>query len=271
MKISMRSIQKLTELINGDLSEITPYKSGPNLVKFFNCIGFNDVYKQGFPSRSTYTQNNIIKLNNKNNAELVIKEFFNPIDYIENGALLTQMLEEFNKYLDYDGYQVTIENKKACIKSVEGVPVKIENHEKIGTDFAKEQVEKCENKIVSQDYDGAITNARSLMEDVIRDVYKMATGIALDSTGDLIKDYQKLKKELNLSENSEASMALKQITSGLTSIVNGLAAIRNKMSDGHSRTVKPRRHHAKLVVNSAKTFVDFLYDTLEYQKTEKNN
>lgn len=39
------------------------------------------------------------------------------------------------------------------------------------------------------------------------------------------------------------------------------------MSDSHTRETAPSRHHAKLVVNSTKTIVDFLYDVLEYQKT----
>jgi hypothetical protein len=52
----------------------------------------------------------------------------------------------------------------------------------------------------------------------------------------------------------------------LTSVVSGLAPLRNKMSDAHARTFRPARHHAKLAVNAAKTAVDFVLETFEYQR-----
>jgi hypothetical protein len=38
------------------------------------------------------------------------------------------------------------------------------------------------------------------------------------------------------------------------------------MSDAHARQYRPHRHHAKLAVNAAKTVVDFLQDSFEYQQ-----
>lgn len=47
MNISSKTSEKLRNLIN----EETEYRSGPKLVKFFNTLGFNHSYGQGFPSR----------------------------------------------------------------------------------------------------------------------------------------------------------------------------------------------------------------------------
>ena len=58
---------------------------------------------------------------------------------------------------------------------------------------------------------------------------------------------------------------MKQALSGGSNIINGLAAMRNKMSDAHGVAYKPSRHHAKLAGNSAKTLADFLFDTMSYQ------
>ena len=68
------------------------------------------------------------------------------------------------------------------------------------------------------------------------------------------------------AERPDISESLRQLLRGLVSIVGGLAPLRNKMGDAHARTYKPARHHAKLAVNVAKTFLDFVYDTFEYQK-----
>jgi len=52
MNINLKSLEKLRELIN----EETEYRSGPKLVSFFNELGFNDSYRQGFPSRWFFTE-----------------------------------------------------------------------------------------------------------------------------------------------------------------------------------------------------------------------
>ncbi len=58
---------------------------------------------------------------------------------------------------------------------------------------------------------------------------------------------------------------LKQILTGLSSIVFGLAGLRNKMSDAHATNYKPAERHAKLTINVAKTLAEFLNDTHEHQ------
>ena len=52
MILQSQSLKKLGSLIN----EETQYRSGPQLVQFFNELGFSDARDgQGFPSRASYT------------------------------------------------------------------------------------------------------------------------------------------------------------------------------------------------------------------------
>jgi hypothetical protein len=62
---------------------------------------------------------------------------------------------------------------------------------------------------------------------------------------------------------------LRQILSGLTSVVSGLSTLRNTMSDSHVISYKPSEHHARLAVNASKTICNFLFDTKEYQMKGK--
>lgn len=64
---------------------------------------------------------------------------------------------------------------------------------------------------------------------------------------------------------ADISDPLRQILTGLTSAVNGSAAIRDKMSDAHAATYRPSRHHAKLAVYAATTLAVFLFETKNYQ------
>jgi hypothetical protein len=62
MRISKKTIEILAKIITGD-SKISPYKTGSELVKFFNEIGSNDLYGEGFPSRWFYAEEKIREFN----------------------------------------------------------------------------------------------------------------------------------------------------------------------------------------------------------------
>jgi hypothetical protein len=44
MKLSELTIDSIKEFISGD-NQLTPYLTGPEILKLFNRIGFKDVYK----------------------------------------------------------------------------------------------------------------------------------------------------------------------------------------------------------------------------------
>lgn len=98
----------LRKLIN----EETEYRSGPELVKFFNDLGFNDTYEQGFPSRHSFTDDKLKTLNNRNVIDKVINKLFDPINFIDKEDRLNSLIIDFNKYLEFDGYQIVkLKNK----------------------------------------------------------------------------------------------------------------------------------------------------------------
>lgn len=82
----------------------------------------------------------------------------------------------------------------------------------------------------------------------------------------MLKLYKRVQKLLNLEPNrKDISEPLRQVLSGLVSVISGLSAIRNKMGDSHAITYRPSQHHAKLVVSAAITLADFLYASKNYQ------
>lgn len=87
--------------------------------------------------------------------------------------------------------------------------------------------------------------------------------------GDMLKAYSRVRTLLHLDPGrKDISDAIKQVLTGLATIVHGLATMRNKMSDAHGTLYRPSRHHANLAVNSAKTLADFLFETMAYQKSK---
>ena len=53
------------------------------------------------------------------------------------------------------------------VVSFEGVDIEAGTLAEVDNDFVTEPIQKCDRKINDQDYDGAITNSRSLAESTI--------------------------------------------------------------------------------------------------------
>lgn len=111
MILQKKTIEKLRDLINSE----TEYRSGPQLVSFFNNLGFNDIYGSGFPSRSTYTESRLEQLNGHPEIDKCIKTIFSPVNFINRFSELKNLIVDFNQYLAFDGWQIIIEGKEVKI------------------------------------------------------------------------------------------------------------------------------------------------------------
>lgn len=280
MKISERTIKRLGEIITG-VAKLSPYRSGPQLVTFFNELGCNDVYGQGFPSRWTYAESSIRQFNDTPNLRKVVISALDPRDFLEGkiwneetrmheDADINQAVAHINEFLDYDGYEVVPHGKGYEVVDKTRGEILFEavlKPDHLSHLFIKEQTEKCRTKISLNDFDGAITNARSLVEAVLIDIEKEVDKAPPKYDGDLPKLYKRVQKHLNLSPDNKAiSDSLKQTLTGFVSIISGLSGLSNKMGDRHAREYKPSKHHAVLLVNAAMTLSNFLFDTYSYQK-----
>ena len=271
MKISDFSAQKIGEFIAGD-PDGWPYRSGPKLVAFFNKMGFREVYGQGFPSRATFAKEKVAELNGKPKLKDAVREMLDPRLWLEvtNGTVEI-CAEQINEILRYDGYEVVRDGNFYKVRELAGAVIEVEHRfeesEELSELVIEEQIQKCREKVEVGDYSGAITNARSLIEAVcVKIEADLDPDNAQGNDGDLVKLFNRVRKLLNLDPSrQDISDSLKQVLAGLSNIINGLAAMRNKMSDAHGVAYKPSRHHAKLAVNSAKTLADFLFDTMSYQ------
>ncbi len=273
MKLSEQTISAIGKIVTGD-EKLSPYRSGPQLVRLFNDYGENDVYGQGFPSRWQYAEDKIRSLNGTEAIGALLCQVLDPREFIDTEFNEYDAVQYINSRLKYDGYEVVIDNGSAKIRDLSGVAVSCEHpfrgSEKERHIFIDEQIQKAETKIKEGDYDGAITNARSLLEAVLTELEAILVTNPPKYDGDLPKLYKRVQKQLNLEPGrSDIEEPLKQVLSGLVSIVSGLAGLSNRMGDRHVRSYKPSKHHAALVVNTAKTMANFLFETYQFQKKTK--
>lgn len=269
MKISERTIKFLGKTLCGD-NGILPYKTGPQLVNFFVEFGVDDQYGEGFPSRWKYTEDKVRQFNGTPELKQIIESSVDPRDLMEAGIKpeeLDEFLKPINNYLSFEGFELKKVGQFFKIHDLKGIIVEPETVKGLYHDFIQEQITKCHSKIDQGDFNGAITNARSLAEAVMIEIIEQHEGKEIKNEGNIDNLYKQVKKILNLTiEPKILPPTVTQILSGLDSIIFGLAGLSNNSGDRHANKFKTMKHHARLAVNSTMTLVDFLLDSKEYQK-----
>ena len=119
MFLCEQSIKRLRIIINGDNTD--DYRSGPDLVSFFNKLGFNDCYGQGFPSRWIFTELKLNEINGTTKLESCIKSIFAVNNYIGRIDYLDNLIYEFNQYLAFDKLKIFRENEKILIGKIDKI------------------------------------------------------------------------------------------------------------------------------------------------------
>ena len=281
MRLSPRTLDKLTAIITGD-GGASPYRGGPKIIEFFNALGWRESYGQSFGSRNPHTRAKLEELNDTPRmSEAVLLAF----DFWGEGGFDPETCgAEFNKVLMRDGFRLAKESGQGWFEDgryVDGAPhlvLRLIGGGTVAPDalatvdhaILREQIGKCQEKIASGDCSGAITNAYTLIEALLKDLLRKMGISFKEDEGDIRGLYNALKGPLNLDPKAESlEVHLKTILDGFQKLIAGLYAVSNKASDRHDRRYEPAPHHAKLVVNSAFALGEFLCDTYDYQRAKR--
>lgn len=140
--------------------------------------------------------------------------------------------------------------------------------QRVTSDYVRETWRKALDRR-STDPEGAITIARTLLESVCKHILD-ETGTPYKDAEDLPKLYSLVAQQLHLSPSQHAEQVFKQILGSCQSVVEGLGALRNRLSDAHGKGksgARPAPRHAELAVNLAGTMATFLLETQEARKS----
>lgn len=266
MKISDFLARNLASSVTGDDTHF-PYRTGEKLVLFFNQLGFKDVYPESvIQSRRIYTQTRIKELESDNLLKRLVDMVLDPRTFFDTSLNINEAAEYMKSYLKLEGYDLTNNDGRYRLITKETGIVEHREIEILSYDFINEQIDKCGEKIQNGDYDGAITNSRSLIESICIQIIEKINKSPYKSDGKLQSIYKDLKDVMNLNiDKSKYPDSIIEILSGLITIINGISGISNNASDRHHRIYKPQKHHAKLAVNVALSFCVFIVESYQYQ------
>ena len=270
MELRDATLLAVAGIITGD-DQRSAYRTGAKVERFLGRFGQVDPYPGGTYSRVRYTVEVLEGFRGTNALARAVAACVDPADYLNTGFSADTAVAYLNEYLAFDGYELVRRGRDWTVvvasKSSVSIEALVKATDPLTHEFIHEQLDKCERKLGEGDHDGAITNARALLEAVLREVESRVTGSTTDTKGDLAKHYKAVQKLLHLEpDRKDIDGSLRQMLSGLVSIVHGVSAARNSMSDAHARTYRPSAHHARLVVNAAQTLADFLLASYEAQR-----
>ena len=123
---------------------------------------------------------------------------------------------------------------------------------------------------VTNDPDGAITAARTLVESVCKHILDDES-VEYSESADLPNLWHQTAERLNLSPRQQQDKNLKVVLGNCQSIVSQLAAIRNVDGDAHGKgrhSDRPSIRTARLAVNLAGSMASFLVEEWQHQRPE---
>lgn len=262
----MKSIARIDDVKQMLLVEMEMFRGSQYQSTFqFNEIISNQLFNECRLMLSKLNQKfpNELEVHEELLNSRTVKEFLEAISYgceygrFDEHIKIANIFNQYANYLEDRLYEVSI------IKVEPYIP------EELTFDVIRETLKWCDDNIENGDYGSAITNAKTLIESVFKELLNEfgQDTERFDSFPTLKKDvFNKLKMS---TKNEDYDKSLIKVISGLHTTIDGINSIRNIAGNGHMAKAKPEEHHAVLVVNAAKTVVTFLFQTYEYQNSKK--
>lgn len=273
-RISFKTIEAIAAIVCGDRVDIdkslSPYRSHAKLTEFFEeDLAILKLSPVEPASRPKWTASWLKHTNGTPELKKIVEASVRPSDYESTDFRVESAVEHLNRFLKHDDLRLVRSGKRYVLTSQHGValPEIIAEADVLSVEYIQELAGKCDTRLSDGELEGAITVARTMIEAVLTELEGRLCDKAGDYKGELGKQFKAVAKHLGMDAGrTDLDDNFKQVVNGLTNVVNGLAPIRNKMSDGHARAHKPAPHHARVIVNAAKTVATFLIDSYIFQR-----
>ena len=281
--------KEIIEILDGDkiIEEIDcidkikmPYLSGPQLCALSQKFGCHQEYywansKKPNLSRWMYLDNlidHLIKegrmneflhyMFSKERFVSELKSLKSPTEIDERyNYIISSVINKINSILYFSNYELNIINNNYIVNKIgEKIEIKLPTLKAIDSNYIKNLTERANKDIIENNYDSAITKARTILEETFCYVIELKKEEPSDS-GDIHKLYKQVKSLYNMHTDKDMDTRINKLLSGLENIVQSLSEMRNNGSDSHglgSKRINIDSYHARLCVNSASIMAEFI-------------
>jgi len=298
MLLSSVSIERLANIIIGSTglgivrnkADVDELLSSYGLAKdkYDDCfedypeIRNNTQYSSNDFKLNHYTRLKIQELNGYEDLSFFCNEFINEIYNYDTILEIVSYLNEVFLKDNYEFIHIEVDNRYALF-TIDDTMVSyscyFKESEKGQYKLIQEHTDKCINRIRSNDYSGAITSSRSLLEQILREIQLelITKGKKSRYGGDFEDLFKNVLEKLDISYGYKAKIknAYDNINEGFQILVKGMNLLRHGMSDAHNISDIPTKKDALLAVNTSKTLANFIveyyFENRERLVDEKDN
>ena len=188
------------------------------------------------------------------------------IDYAYK-IIIERVIKEINELLKFSQKELAIVSDNIIIKPVtDDIKIETPKIKNMDGKYIQSKANQAKVHIEQGQYDTALTQARTILEEVFCYVLerKNIEPIAAGKIGEL---YKQVREVYNMHIDDNTDKRVKKLLSGLNTIVDAIAEMRNQISDAHGqgeKRISIRDYHARLAVNSAITAAEFILSVYEY-------
>lgn len=288
MRLSNRTVNTLAEMICGGEGGVQgsqgwtnfPYRTSSELTEFFSNAGLDDVHDG---STRTWWVLQVLKRLNKLSVDddsppsgplaSVIRELLDPAEFKHDSDRRAAAIDNVNSVLDRDGLGVYLDHRSRCClrKTSAGHAPTFTSLERAlaGRDMGSvhDEIHRLHAALES-DPPAAATAACSLLEAIFK-VYIEEHGLTPPTKLTVKPLWNAVSRDLGFDPSKIVDDDLKRILTGMTSIVDGIAALRTHAGSAHGRgttryRLKPR--HARLAVHAVQTLATFVAESWEERR-----
>ena len=190
----------------------------------------------------------------------------NEIDFAYK-IIIERIIKEINKLLQFTNRELAIVSGDIIIKSsTDNIKIETPKIKNIDREYIQDKAKQAINHIEQGRYDTALTQARTLLEEVFCYVLekKNIEPVVAGRIGDL---YKQVREVYNMHIDDTTDKRVKKLISGLSTIVDAVSEMRNNISDAHGQGLKRisiKDYHALLVVNSALIISEFILSVYKH-------
>lgn len=253
-----------------------PYLSGPAICSISQQFGLPQRYNAGRMSlsRKQYFDNLInhcIKQNRCSDllAYLFSKDRFTNV-FTGRGAkeidsayrtIIDTIIDKINGILSFGKNELILQGSTFFIRQTNAqVEIAAPQIHNIDREYIKSLSERALQNIEEGHFDSAITQSRTLLEEVFCYAIEKKGQEPSDS-GNIGRLYGQVKDLYSMHGHADTDRRINTLLSGLEKIVSSITEMRNDESDAHGvgqRRINIEAHHARLLVNAATTMGDFI-------------
>ena len=264
-----------------------PYLSGPALCDISNKFGLPATYgwNGGAQSGWAYLDDLIEHCIQDSRASDLLAFLFSKGQFIDRlkgqnaetieyayAKIVSDIIGQINGALYFGGHELVQIGKSFAIRKIGStVTVATPSIKTIDRSYITDISERAMKNVVDGNFDSAITQSRTLLEEVFCYAIEKK-GDEPSESGDIGKLYNQVKQLYNMHQSKDMDKRINGLLSGLEKILSAIAEMRNKGSDSHgvgAKRISIADHHARLFVNSAMTMADFVLSVCEKQANQE--